>query len=56
MRRTNKREVRFIPHLGQCVWRWDGGGLLGEERGDRFMHGHNPAPKGRPPLPAASHN
>lgn len=30
------------------VWRSGGGG--------GFMHGHNPAPKGRPPLPAASHN
>lgn len=32
----------------------ESGGRLGVERG--FMHGHNLAPKGRPLLPAASHN
>lgn len=51
----NKRKVRFILHLGQCGWVGGGGGGLGAEEGG-FMHGHNPAPKGRPPLPAASHN
>lgn len=33
-----------------CVCVYGGGG------GGGFMHGHNPAPEGRPPLPAASHN
>lgn len=47
----NKREVRFILHLGQCGWV-----VVSDVGGGGFMHGHNPAPKGRPPLPAASHN
>lgn len=62
----NKSRVRFILHLRQCGWWWSiwcgGCGVcvclcvVVVVVGRGFMHGHNPAPEGRPPLPAASHN